>query len=669
MRVSTTQLYNQLSLDLRRINNEQLDANKKLNTGQKIVRPSDKPAAVGELQSIETLKRELFTLKQNHTRAVTISDATETSLEYLQDLSKEAISAANLAISENNSQLVGEQATRLERIIDQAVFVANEKLNGQYLFSGSTVLQEPFHLYKDTNGNIQSEPTINNAVDLFSGTRYRIESVGTNTDFTNNGASANTVGTEFVYTPDADNPPVFDGAVLSVIAPTLNENTENDLIIGRTYRITSAGSNTDFTRSGAPDNNVGTEFIFTGVNDPQWDGGSLQPLEATIPEAQRDKLVAGRTYRIVSPGTNSDFTASGANNNTAGTEFTYNGTLPATWDGATLTPVTSPANYVEATEGQLVTNRLYEIVSAGSGSADFTGSGAPDNNVGTEFAYNGTLPTWDDAEIRAIQPDYANPITSGPLVDGKLYLIGEVGTGGDFSTGNALVPAGTAPTNANGEVFRFATGGNATFGTGTVLYEYVPATETRALAHPPAQYVGSTDSALSYRIAQSTTLSPFNEPDDNANIADFINRIFEVKDYISRRSISLQEQTDFKAALDNAVINGDTAGATAAQTALNRSIAEGSLARANIGEGIGILERSDTDIVASRSELSAKQIALDIANNRDQGKFNILEERLAAQVDIDETQIIVRLTQANNAYNASLQSAARILSRSLLDFI
>lgn len=668
MRISSNQLYNQLAIDLRRINDKQLDANSKLNSGQKIERPSDNPSSIGELQNIETLKRELFTLKQNHTRAVTIASATENSLQFMQDLSQEAISASSLALQDNNSQLVGEQAKRLEEILEQVIFVANEKLNGQYLFSGSTVQQEPFFLYKDDNGNIQDEPTINNEVNLFEGTRYRIESVGTSTDFTNSGASSNTVGQEFIYTADSDNPPVFDGAVLSVIAPTLKESTENDLIIGRTYRIASTGTNTDFTRSGAPNNQVGTEFVFTGTNDPQWDGGELQPVDASVSEPDRDKLVVGRTYRIENAGANSDFSTSGANNSTNGVEFTYNGTLPANWDGASLQAVTQIPNYNETTEDQLITNRLYEIVVAGDGSADFTGSGAPANTVGTEFAYNGTDPTWDNAEIRPIQPDYDNPITGGPLVDGKLYLIGEIGTGGDFSTSNALVPGGGSPSNANGEVFRFATGGEEVFGPDTVLYEYVPATESRAKAHPPAQYLGS-DTALEYRVAQSSSLSPFNEPDDNANIADFINRIFEVKSQVEKRAESLQEQIDFQAALSAASANGDSVGQAAAQASLDRAKAEGLLSRDLIAIDIGILERSDNDIVASRSEISSKQISLDIANNRDQEKFNILENRLSAAVDVDETQLIVQLTQANNAYNASLQAAARILSRSLLDYI
>jgi flagellin-like hook-associated protein FlgL len=50
-------------------------------------------------------------------------------------------------------------------------------------------------------------------------------------------------------------------------------------------------------------------------------------------------------------------------------------------------------------------------------------------------------------------------------------------------------------------------------------------------------------------------------------------------------------------------------------------------------------------------------------------RFTDLEENISSEADVDLSQTIVRLTQIQNAYKASLQSAGKALNSSLLNYI
>jgi hypothetical protein len=142
--------------------------------------------------------------------------------------------------------------------------------------------------------------TVVDAGDFVTGQTYRINSVGT-TNFTNIGATTNTVGTLFVATGagsgsgdaiasdysvyfvgttnftslgatavDADEIEVGTEYIITSLGDTdftdvgATELTAGSFVINESYIITSAG-NTNFTLIGAANNTVGTEFIATGV--------------------------------------------------------------------------------------------------------------------------------------------------------------------------------------------------------------------------------------------------------------------------------------------------------------------------------------------------------------------------------------------------------------------
>lgn len=668
MRISSNQIGINLGYDLQRINQKQIDANNKVITGQNIIIASDNPAIAGEVQDLESQKRQLIAYNQNLSRAVLAADFTQTNLAFMQDLSKESISALDLGMEENDDGLVKEQGLRIERAFDQALSAANQTLHGQYVFSGDSVLKEPFHVYRGEDGEPQKDPTINALSDMVEGTRYRIQSLGANSDFTNSGASSNSIGTEFVYTKDDPNPPSFDGATLSVLAPDINQANQKALEIGKRYRIEAVGSLSNFLSSGAPTNQIGQEFVYNGATMPTWDGATLRPIQEAVTETNTDDLIIGQTYRVSQAGADTDLTALGAKNSTNGAEFVYTGNPLGQWEGAVLLPVNPTSEITTHQEDRLLQNQYYQILSAGSGGEDFVRSGSTSNTVGTQFAYNGTPPQWDDATLQQIQPNYNEPVTSGPLVHGKLYYIANAGASGDFSTGNTLVSSGGTPTNAVGEVFLYQGGGVQNFDADTVLYEFVPATETLTQSHSTVHYLGSTES-FKYGVAKSAIISPYASPEDNQNIARFLNRALEAKNQMLYRANALIAQEESKTAMDQAIEANDTMAYTTAEKAYQVSILQLSEAKGLIADISGKMDSSDDDILQARSAMSAKQISLDIANSRDDAVYNALENQISRAVDADTTQAILELTQANQGYEAALQAGSKMMQLSLLDFI
>ncbi len=178
-----------------------------------------------------------------------------------------------------------------------------------------------------------------------------------------------------------------------------------------------------------PFNHPGTGDFFdrTAVEAVASPGQTIKPPAVT--EDRTDLLVTGRAYRIVG-GYNADFSPSGATSNAAGTQFIYNGTLPAAWGGAQLVPLmvdrTQPI-----TSGALDGDRLYYIAhvqTGGTTPTDFTPAGAGANTPGTTFTaipdpMTGLVPavTWGsgDGTDMGMLYAYTDMLTVTPKVTAK----------------------------------------------------------------------------------------------------------------------------------------------------------------------------------------------------------------------------------------------------------
>ncbi len=140
-------------------------------------------------------------------------------------------------------------------------------------------------------------------------------------------------------------------------------------------------------------------------------------------------------------------------------------------------------------------------------------------------------------------------------------------------------------------------------------------------------YVGAADGP-EFHLSESGKVSPFTDGDTNQQLADFINRLVSLRDALESGS----------------------------QNAVTDTI------RAD-------LETSEDDLIFALSRQGSVQLRIEFDLNLNQQRYTDLEENVSAEADVDLSQTIVRLTQIQNAYQATLQSAGRVLNTSLLNYI
>ena len=139
-------------------------------------------------------------------------------------------------------------------------------------------------------------------------------------------------------------------------------------------------------------------------------------------------------------------------------------------------------------------------------------------------------------------------------------------------------------------------------------------------------YTG-TASAAQFSIAEGTTVSPQTDGATNQKFADFLNTLVSL-----RESLTTQNSSAIQAA----------------QTGLHNS---------------------ENDIVSTISDIGATQTRIESSKAINESQFTNLQQQTASETDVDLAQTVVKLTKAQTAYQAALQSGAQMLQHSLLDYL
>ena len=134
-------------------------------------------------------------------------------------------------------------------------------------------------------------------------------------------------------------------------------------------------------------------------------------------------------------------------------------------------------------------------------------------------------------------------------------------------------------------------------------------------------------SGAEFRISEGAKLSPFTKGAENQQFADFMNHMVSLRDALQSGSSSAVQ-----------AVRPD-------------------------------LETSENNFLVTLSDIGAKQTRLEADGSQNEARFAELENLTAAETDIDLSQVVVKLTQAQTAYQAALQSGAEILKMSLLDYV
>ncbi len=139
-------------------------------------------------------------------------------------------------------------------------------------------------------------------------------------------------------------------------------------------------------------------------------------------------------------------------------------------------------------------------------------------------------------------------------------------------------------------------------------------------------YVGNTSRAA-IPLSETSSVTPNTSGDTNAGIATFVSNLIALRD---------------------ALRSGDTSAVSSTQSTLTAS------------EDVIIEAMADTGGVQARIEAAQAQQAARATN---------LESLISGEADIDLPSTVVKLSQAQTAYQAALASAAKIMNLSLLDYI
>ncbi len=155
-----------------------------------------------------------------------------------------------------------------------------------------------------------------------------------------------------------------------------------------------------------------------------------------------------------------------------------------------------------------------------------------------------------------------------------------------------------------------------------------PFTATRDAAGnvTAVSYTGAA-SAAQFRISEGTTLSPQTDGATNQKFADFLNNLVSLRDSLSTQS---------------------SAGVQASKTGL---------------------QKSEDDLIGTISDIGATQARIESSKTVNEGRFTDIQQQTSAETDVDLAQTVVKLTKAQTAYQAALQSGAQMLQHSLLDYL
>jgi flagellar hook-associated protein 3 FlgL len=142
-------------------------------------------------------------------------------------------------------------------------------------------------------------------------------------------------------------------------------------------------------------------------------------------------------------------------------------------------------------------------------------------------------------------------------------------------------------------------------------------------------YDGASGNGAAISVSDSETVLPGTTGTENANLAGFLNNLVALRNALTGSPL-------------------DLTALSAARQGLNTS---------------------EDQILASITRISSVQYRVESAVRQASETFEALDKEFGARVDADYAQISLNLSRSQTAYEAALQSAARVGSLSLLDFL
>jgi flagellar hook-associated protein 3 FlgL len=145
MRVADDQLFEVMTGNLARLRSQSLITQTQIATGKRVVRPSDDPIGFGQVISLKatlsTLDQRLRNIQFGQTRLAAADTALGQASNLLARIKELTVAAGSTTYSPSDRIAAAQEVRQLQQ---QLVTLANTRVNGQAIFSGTTTDQDPF---------------------------------------------------------------------------------------------------------------------------------------------------------------------------------------------------------------------------------------------------------------------------------------------------------------------------------------------------------------------------------------------------------------------------------------------------------------------------------------------------------------------------------------------
>jgi flagellar hook-associated protein 3 FlgL len=148
---------------------------------------------------------------------------------------------------------------------------------------------------------------------------------------------------------------------------------------------------------------------------------------------------------------------------------------------------------------------------------------------------------------------------------------------------------------------------------------------------------------------------------DIDNLATIVNEVNDLEAQIADVDSFLSNQN---------ILPEQTKALTALKTQLNTQlIVKNKMMTQAFEDTIKKVQGYQVQINTANANLGSRYARLEMVEERLTAQYTEYEELLSENIDADLVETYINLTSADNVYNASLQTAAKIAQNSLLDFI
>ncbi len=154
MRITSNTLASRLTSDLTRLSTTQSRLTQEMASGKHLIDPSDDVPATGRVMSYESEKRTLQQYERNAERGLTNISVSFTALTSLKKIGSTIFNLAPAAAASGDPDQQTALATQIDGLLEQAFSMANNQVNGTYLFGGQETGTAPFTAARDANGRI-----------------------------------------------------------------------------------------------------------------------------------------------------------------------------------------------------------------------------------------------------------------------------------------------------------------------------------------------------------------------------------------------------------------------------------------------------------------------------------------------------------------------------------